>query len=181
MKCLLDQDGLLSDFHEGALALHSLKDPYINEENLGKYGIEHMNGVQIPPAQFYGKMDEEFWASLQPTAEFDEIIALVESKFGRENVCILTAPVMTYGCLEGKRRWINQYLPQYKNQFLIGKPKHFCAGPDSVLIDDSDSNTKAFRAEGGKTILLPRPWNALFMFRKNPHPILHLKDCLAQL
>lgn len=179
MKCLLDCDGVLADFHNGALKLHNIQDPYLDEKNLGKYGIEHMNGVNISLAQFYEGMNEEFWASLQPTSEFNDIIRIVEMKFGRENICLLTAPVETHGCLEGKRIWIQKHLPEYLNRFLIGKPKDFCASPHSVLIDDSETNTKDFRKAGGKTILVPRPWNCLYTYSR--HPLLHIRDCLANL
>ena len=47
--------------------------------------------------------------------------------------------------------------------------KHFCARPDALLIDDGDHNVEAFRANGGQTILVPRPWNSLHYMPTETH------------
>jgi len=56
-------------------------------------------------------------------------------------------------------RWIREHLPAYSRRFLIGPAKEFCANPRSVLIDDSETNVKAFFEAGGHTVLVPREWN----------------------
>jgi len=178
MKCFLDLDGVLSDFHKAAFTLHGI-DPFSKEENLGNYRFDETTGLS--QVDFFKPITKEFWAELPRTLECDEILSLVEKKFGRENICILTAPpeVRNLGCLEGKEEWIYRNLPQYIDQFLIGKPKAFCAGPNSVLIDDSDSNIKAFREAGGRAITFPRPWNSMYVYRK--FPLVLFRDWLAEL
>ena len=177
MRCLLDLDGVLVNLHEAVFKLHNLPNPYLREENLGVYNLEKVTG--IPAHQLYAPMGEDFWANLQPTIEFHNIMLMVECVFGAENICLLTSPVDTHGCLEGKRRWINWHLPAYKRRFLIGSPKEFCSGPDSILIDDSDTNVRAFRKKGGKTILYPQPWNA--WYRLSNLRLLHLEFLLENL
>ena len=174
MKCVLDVDGLLTDFVGGACKFHNVPNPYLDERNWGCYLLEEL--LAMPASDFFGPLDEVFWANLEPTIEFDTIIELVENKFGRQNVCLLTAPIRTTGCLEGKRIWIKKYLPDYEYRFLIGTPKHFCAGPDAVLIDDSDKNIKAFTKNGGIAITFPRPWNSWHHMSKMP--LEHLKMAL---
>jgi hypothetical protein len=81
---------------------------------------------------------------------------------GTENICILTNPRPEPGCIPGKLAWIRDYLPPWlHDQYLIGKPKHLCAYPEALLIDDCDKNVNAFRKHGGEAILVPRPWNSL--------------------
>lgn len=146
LKCLLDLDGVLADFVGGVYKLRGTprKDP--------------MNWDFIE-AHEWEKMDEEFWASLDKTPEFDALLSTVEETFGPENICLLTSPVRTAGCLEGKMRWIREHLPAYSRRFLIGPAKEFCAHPRSVLIDDSETNTRAFFKAGGNAVLVPREWN----------------------
>lgn len=178
-RCNLDLDGVMTDFHGAAYKLHGIEDPFLKEENLGDYGLTSTTG--IPMEDFFAPMGFDFWANLPRSKEFDVILQLVETFFGRENITIVTAPpeVRNPGCLEGKEEWIYRNLPNYKNKFLIGKPKDACANPDSVLIDDSAANTKAFRKAGGKTILVPRAWNPLYSYRA--FPALHIRDCLLNL
>lgn len=147
-KCLLDMDGVLADFIGGLFKLRGVP--------------------RVDPTAFecvsrgeWEKMDFDFWANLEPTPEFAPILGTVEEIFGRENVCLLTSPCMTRGCHDGKYAWIRKHLPEYKRRYLIGPAKHFCAGPNTYLVDDSDDNCDAFVKAGGQAFLVPRAWNAL--------------------
>ena len=109
---------------------------------------------------FWSNFDREFWATLPKSGMCDWLIKECIRRVGRDNVCILTRPTDEPSCLAGKLEWIHANLPQWLHrQYLIGEPKHLCAGPDALLIDDSDKNVDAFRAAGGHSILVPRPWN----------------------
>ena len=48
-----------------------------------------------------------------------------------------------------------------QRQYLIGPPKHLCAKPGVLLIDDRDKNVADFLGLGAHAILVPRPWNSL--------------------
>lgn len=156
-RCLLDMDGVLVDFVGGACRLHDKPDPYLFSANHGDGDMPTLLGMSRE--DFYAPLGEEFWASLRPTPECSPMVEHLERAFGRENVCILTSPVLTHGCYEGKLRWIRQYLPQYARRFLVGPAKEFAAGPDTWLVDDSDLNLERFREWGGNTFQVPRPWN----------------------
>jgi hypothetical protein len=129
---------------------------------LGAY--DKLRGT-LPPmtkAQFWNSITREVWAGAPRSPEFDMILAHAEAAVGRENVCILTAPTIDPDCLAGKLEWIHKFLPRWLHrQFLVGPPKHFCARPDTLLIDDSDDKCDKFRESGGQAILVPRPWNSL--------------------
>ena len=59
-------------------------------------------------------------------------------------------------------KWVVRELPEYAQRYLVGPAKAFCASSDTVLIDDADFNVEAFGEAGGRTILVPRPWNSLY-------------------
>ena len=129
-----------------------------NELHPDHYYIEQDFSVQ----EFWDCFDREAWANVPPSDELKLLLRNCVALVGRKNICILTSPVLSPGCLEGKADWIRKYLPKWLHrQFLIGPPKHFCARPDALLIDDAQHNIDAFREAGGQTLLVPRPWNRL--------------------
>jgi hypothetical protein len=148
-KCLLDLDGVLVDFVSGVFALRGL------DINGSQDGIRW----DFIEDHEWGLMGRSFFAGLRPTPFAFEIINAVETAFGSDNVCILTSPVKTPGCYEGKLDWIRRYLPRFERRILVGAAKEFCANPNSVLVDDYDVNIDKFRRNGGTGILIPQPWN----------------------
>ena len=155
MKALLDIDGVLANFLEGACQVHSRPNPYDFPENFGQYHIEKI--WEMTPEEFIYPMDYEFWKNLKPYDHADAFCDYIINTFGFDNVCLLTSPLSTYGCLEGKRDWIKEHFPTMK--WLIGSAKYFCAHPNSVLIDDSIVNCEKFVNQGGRAFLVPGYWN----------------------
>jgi len=161
VKLLLDLDGTLVDFVGGAIKYHNLPiDIYNRPENLGEFDIVKLSGIS--PQEFWEPLGYNFWLNLSWIDEGKEILELCEEVIGSENICILTSPIITSGCLQGKIDWIAREMPKYKRSFLIGPRKEFCARADNILIDDSDSNVSKFIAHGGRSILVPRPWNSQY-------------------
>lgn len=112
--------------------------------------------------EFWGMFKRTDWANFPKSDEFDFLLQQSEALVGRENICILTTPILDPNCAAGKMEWIYKNCPKWLHrQYLIGPCKHMCARPDALLIDDSDKNVKAFRDHGGQAILVPRPWNSL--------------------
>ncbi len=163
-KILLDVDNCIADFNAHAFKVHG-KDPTPVTE------WEFWKDMGLTKHEFFAPMDYNFWASLEWTEDGREIIDIIEFYFKKDNICLLTSPVPTHGCLDGKRRWIETNIPEYLNKYLIGSSKHFCAHDQSILIDDYDLNTETFREHGGNTILIPRSWNK----NKDKDPLSHLK------
>jgi hypothetical protein len=174
----LDLDGVLVDFVSGACHLHNQPYPFNKPENFGNYWVEKMFGITTE--EFFAGMDEEWWAELQPMFDWQAVLSVVEKYFG-DNICILTSPTNNHGCLEGKRRWIEKWLPKYRRKFLIGPPKEMCAGPGKVLVEDADEKVEKFRKAGGNAILLPRPWNSSFAIADTVSPAEYLEQQLMSL
>jgi 5'(3')-deoxyribonucleotidase len=174
-RCFLDMDGILADFVEGVMTRFNRRIS-MAEWPSGEFNIETALG--LPPGRVWGSQNEQFWSGLPPTPDGKQILDLVETQFGQDNVCILSSPSANPASLSGKLIWIKAHIPDYRRRFLIGPPKHFCAAPTHVLIDDSDKNVVAFREAGGIGILLPRPWNAL---HEVGDPVSYLREQLALL
>jgi hypothetical protein len=112
--------------------------------------------------QFWENVPRIAWSHTPRAREFDFLLDNALDLVGRENICLLTSPTKDPESLAGKLEWIHLNLPSWMHrQYLVGPRKHFCARPDSLLIDDSDDNVKKFREHGGNAILVPRPWNSL--------------------
>jgi hypothetical protein len=161
MKCFLDMDGVLVDFAGGASLAHDLPNPYVplTPRASGQWDMARL--WHITDEQFWQPLNSTtFWESLQFTPEAMAILDVCESTFGQENVCLLSCPSDSAYSALGKLRWIQANLPRYARQYMLGPAKQFCAGPDAILIDDSDANCACFSHHCGGVVLVPRPWNA---------------------
>ncbi|MEK6878867.1 MAG: hypothetical protein AABY22_04630, partial [Nanoarchaeota archaeon] len=154
MKVLLDLDGTVVDFVAGMCKAHNRPDPYDDEENFGIFDMSTIWGMSN--TEFWKNANSEFWSNLSWLNDGKQILSLVESYAGAENVCILTAPSLNEDSATGKFRWINRELPNYSRRCLVGAAKDFIASPGLLLIDDYPKNTEAFAKNGGKAILVPR-------------------------
>lgn len=164
MQCLLDLDGVLVDFVGGACRFHGRKNPYVFDpvNTRGQWDVVGLLGMD--PTEFWQGLDRYFWRSLDWMEDGREILEVVENKFGKENVCLLSLPCDTVGCCDGKREWVREHLPDYSRRLLLGSAKEFAASPERVLIDDYPSNVERFGEAGGQSLLVPRPWNVLYVY-----------------
>ncbi len=150
-----DLDGVLCDFVRGALAHHSRRDfPYEDVQ----WGIESQ--LNLDPAEFWRLMGRDFWASLDPYPDGMCLLRSIENFVGADRVALLTSPCDTEGCVDGKRAWVAEHLPDYRKRLFIGSAKDMFASPSKILVDDHDANLDKFRQAGGKTLAVPRPWNS---------------------
>ena len=146
---LLDMDGVVVDFVSGALRLHGLKRP----EPVAWNFYEQLG---LSADDFYAPMGPAFWADLHWTQEGRDLLRELEA---RDEIVLCTSPLRTRGCVEGKERWIRKHAPEYWNRVAFLGEKFLLAGA-GTLIDDSEANVEAFRAAGGRAILVGREWNS---------------------
>ena len=153
-KIFCDLDGVLADFIGGACKLHGINlDPY-------PVGVwDFVAHIGMDPKVFWAPLGYNFWGSLDPTPEFDQLTGRL-AELDAE-VYLLSSPCDTHGCRDGKQDWVADHWPAMKDRLILTRAKEALAGPGRVLIDDSDYNCKAWLANGGQTVLFPRPWNAL--------------------
>lgn len=180
-EALLDMDGVLVNFIEGALKLYNVEvDPYTLPENLGDWHINRMLGMDYK--SFMAPMTVEYWRDLNWMPDGPDILAAIERKFGKENICLLSNPSASSKAMEGKMLWIERHLPSYRDRFLFGPSKQFAGGHERILIDDGDINQKQYKHRKTQKpfpfILIPRPWNTLCGIQS---PLRYLEQCLETL
>ncbi len=156
-QILCDMDGVLTNFVKGVCKLHNRPDPYTDPANFHQFNMNIIWGMTA--AEFWSKCGYDFWFGLEFTPEAYDLLAYLRGKVGAENVCLLTAPCRTLGCVDGKRDWVDKYLPDFSNRLLIGSAKEFTAHPERLLVDDRDENIAAYSNAGGTAVTFPRPWN----------------------
>jgi 5'(3')-deoxyribonucleotidase len=174
-RILLDMDGVLVDFLGGACQLHGKTydghphDPAGQTEQK-PWNIEPLFEMTAP--ELWNPMGRDFWFDLEPLPWCHEVVATLTAKFGEDNICLLTSPIRTDGCIDGKMDWIRKHLPQFRRQFLVGPAKQFAASPRHCLVDDHTKNVEAFKDAGGHTFLFPAPYNPRF----REHPVKAMKE-----
>lgn len=178
MRVFLDMDGVLVNFVDGALELHGVRPEDTGLQTTEAYNhiIPHgrqgngdlAEALSLSRNKFYGPMGEDFWAKLRPTRWAHGLVKFVCQYFGEENVGILTSPILTAGCREGKTRWLREHFPQLERRFFVGTDKAFCASPDHILIDDRDKAIKPFTDAGGFAYLWPTSCNRLWKLKEDP-------------
>jgi len=158
-RVCLDMDGVIADW-VSAVALLFCVDPRELYDNwpIGKYGIESALDIRTEELwTIINQFGSEFWRGVKPYSWRDELWDLCEEN-GAETL-ILTAPARSPDCAKGKVEWIQDWKGAGFRHFGLMSKKHYCARPDTILIDDSDRNIKEFNESGGIGILFPRPWN----------------------
>src|ERR1700722_20238013 len=142
-RVFLDMDGVIVDFNRGAYEAHGRADPYLTAGAWGKCSYEEV--WDMTPGEFWRPLDTPyFWRDLHPTREVHEIVERLTSRFGVENIAILSDPAMSKYCIPGKREWINTHFPQFHNRIIFAPPgvKQFFAHNGALLVDDRDSNVE---------------------------------------
>jgi len=179
-RILLDMDGCIADFLGGACKFHNK--PYAghphdpdNQVEQTSWDIEPI--FQMTAPELWEPLGYEFWRDLEPLPWCHEIVALLNARFGEENICLLTSPIRTDGCIDGKMAWIRKHVPQFRRRFLIGPAKQFAASPRHCLVDDHHKNIEVFKEAGGHTFLFPAPYNRRF----KEHPVKALQGWIDAL
>lgn len=154
---LFDLDGLLANFVAGSLAAHGKHIPHaeIGYDFMTQAGFE---GI-ADPAFWAPLKNPDFWQNLDPypdgMALFTRVAAVIPmSRIGFLSSCACP------GAHDGKKAWLEKHLGVYAKHFFAGEAKELlAAAPNKLLVDDFNSNVDRFKAAGGRTVLIPRPWN----------------------
>jgi 5'(3')-deoxyribonucleotidase len=112
--------------------------------------------------EYWEAITRDVWATAPASPECDWLLQTCVELVGEDEVFIVTSPTKDPDCLAGKLEWIHRQLPSYMHrQYAITPRKYIAADSETLLIDDSYANIKAFSEHGGQTLLVPKPWNPL--------------------
>lgn len=150
MIVLLDMDGVIADFVGGANKAHG----YREDLDWTKWS------AGLSSEEFWEPINAcspEFWRNLEPYPWTNLLTKSLMHHFNDVYIC--TSPAHE-PCSSAKVEWVREHLPEYYHRrFVITNHKHLLAGPDTILIDDSDHNILKFTRAGGHGVLFPQPWN----------------------
>lgn len=132
----VDMDGVLVDFNKGYYDLTGID-----------IGDNHFNS-----SQFFApitKAGVKYWENLEWTPDGKELWTYLQNYTPK----LLSAPTRDHSSIVGKKLWVERELPDVE---LIlrsaGRKKEF-ANPNSILIDDRESNINDWNESGGIGIL----------------------------
>ena len=149
---LLDMDGVIADFVEGARLAHEAAG---NTIDVSQYSLGMDEADFWKPINAAGY---KFWESLPALPWLDELVLLITSYVGDEwSIC--TKPSNDPFCAAGKIMWLKKHFGEDFKRYILIKHKQHLAKPGYVLIDDHDDNVNRFREHGGDAILFPQTWN----------------------
>lgn len=183
---LLDADGVLFDFDTGSARVHGVRPKMLQDHRTpGVWDTKEPLGTLVLGRPFSTEefwrpitsQKEEFWENLDPLPWWKELIQLVEKY--TTNWHIVSAPSRCPTSYNGKVRAFKRLFGQDFDRFLLTPHKELLARPNSLLIDDRESNVEKFVLAGGLGLTFASLGNSLHAFRDDP--ISHLSDSLRSL
>lgn len=158
---------MIVDFIKGFCKKYRIDNPYLKQE---------MHGIWNFVSGRLDELDRDFWEQLEPTEDFEQILDLCCSTFGKKNIRLCTTPV-DFNSVIGKIHWAKKHIPWIS--VVCEHDKSLWAHERKVLIDDKDENILDFKTAGGLGFLLPRLWNS--GHKNSERSIECLKDYLISL
>jgi len=155
-KVFLDMDGVIADFTRGALEYVGLSIPPFKTLRW-----DFINQLGLPVETFWRTLShKDFWANLPVLEDGRELYNIIADVVGPGNIVVLSSGIVEGSC-DGKRLWLRRHFPLLEKTAVFGSVKDQLAAPCKILVDDHQANIDAFRAAGGRAIIVPRPWNEL--------------------
>lgn len=151
---LLDMDGVLVDFNKGACIVHNRLDLYDNIDHWYYYRDWNLNDDQ-----FWEPINRtrSFWLDLEEYDWTNDLIEFIQNC--GVDFTISSRPADHHTSYSQKFQWCQNKFGENFNNVMFGYRKHLMANPNTILIDDSDSNYNKFIKAGGNCILFPQKWN----------------------
>lgn len=157
----LDIDGVCSFWEKsaGRTCGIDIEDPKIREEIKNGKRFETYVGGDEKMWPMIQKEGTKWWADMEllPWAKrlFNELNKRAD------HFSFLSSPSNDPLCAAGKVEWLRKHFGDDFKDFLIGRNKHLCASPRSLLVDDDKKKIKKFRKFGGHVFQWPSPFHLL--------------------
>lgn len=155
----LDLDGVCLDFTSAALRVYGWSPAAIealyNDWPKDVYWLHEILGVS--KTQFFKAIDARgslFWEEIQ---SYSWTPRLVSGLKNLGNVVYCTSPGLSPDSAHGKMVWLDRN--HAGTNFVLTSQKHLLATPTAILIDDHREMCSSFKERGGKSFLMPQPWN----------------------
>ena len=177
MNVYLDMDEVLSDFILSACEAHEVDVDEMNSNRepgdwcivpaIAKVlGFTNQQFTNVDFWQPINAQGIEFWSNMAETDYFTTVIRSLQKL--NINYYILSNPGLSIEAHTGKAIWLKERLGYQFDRFILTPYKDKLANSNSLLIDDSEDNCRAFTKAGGKSLLFPSFGNRLHKHRNTP-------------
>jgi len=161
MHIICDVDGVLADSITKTVLTHMDGDRAATAYTMSAWpaGVYPMHEVlEITADELWRPIDtaESWWLTVEPYPWTYPLVAALRDLATKLTI----ASVPRAGSERHKREWMRIRAAQADHYVLCTPNKACLAGPDCVLIDDSDREVESFIAAGGRAVLFPQRWNS---------------------
>lgn len=164
----LDMDEVLVDFIGGYIKMMGLDyQQVMSHHKRGEWAIMDTltRAMKLPKPmsveQFWAPIDGDcqFWEKLEPLPWCDRLWKEVHKL--TQDVHIISSPSHCDSSYTGKVRWLKRKFGRDFTRFMLTPHKEILAKPNSILIDDRESNCNKFCKAGGRSVIFPRYCNGI--------------------
>ncbi len=163
-RVMLDLDDVLNNYTSHAMRYLGCDDVEFpvgcGYDIVAAINLTHPTQNEWTPDQVWGTLGVGFWYDMPVSDLCADIIWDCVRLVGLDNVFICSSLTKNHHCTLGKLLWMERNLPKWLcDQYILTPHKYLLADENTLLIDDYHGNTLAFERAGGRTLLVPRPWN----------------------
>ncbi len=157
LRILCDLDGVCSFWEKATAKVCNvdLNNKEIREQLKNEDCIEDIIGGMNKMWKLIDDAGEDYWENMEILPWAKKLYKELNKR--TKDFCFLTSPALNPISASGKIKWLRKHFGEDFKDFLIGSNKYFCAGPNSLLIDDNEKKCKKFKEYGGKVFLWPNP------------------------
>jgi 5'(3')-deoxyribonucleotidase len=157
LRIALDLDGCIAFWEKAAAETCGVdyEDEKIREELKNGKRMETYVGGDDKMWPMIDAEGEEWWEDMEKLPWADDLIDLLRKE--SKDFFFLSSPSDSPLCYSGKIKWVLKNYPDLSKKLILGTQKHMFAGPNTLLVDDTDKKIKKFREYGGHAFKWPCP------------------------
>ena len=161
LRTMLDLDGTISFWEKSVAKICNIdiNDKKVREKLKNGKRMETFVGGDDKMWPLIDKEGEKFWTNMEILPWGRRLYNLLKET--GDYFCFLTSPSNNPICASGKIKWLKKHFGENFKDFLIGRNKHLCASPTSILIDDNKDKIKKFKQFGGHVFQWPNPFKLI--------------------
>jgi 5'(3')-deoxyribonucleotidase len=181
LRAALDLDGCIAFWEKSAAKTCGVDydDKKIRQQIKDGKRMETFVGGDSKMWPMIDKEGEEWWEDMEKLPWADELVTLLQKE--SKDFIFLSSPSNSPLCYSGKIKWVLKNYPKLSKNLMLGCKKHMFAGPNTLLVDDTDKKIKQFREYGGHAFKWPCPLSIIDKDIKIEDVLQDLKDYIKEI
>lgn len=181
LRIAVDLDGVVSHWEKAAAETCGVdyNDEKIREELKNGKRMEEFVGGDPEMWKMIDKEGEAWWENMEKLPWADDLIDILKKE--SKDLFFLSSPSKSPTCYSGKIKWVIKNYPKMDRDVFLGCKKHLFAGPNTLLVDDTDKKIKKFREYGGHAFKWPCPLSIIDRDVKIEDVLQDLKDYIKEI